>query len=124
MSDRIIGQVAEILDALDPRGLPSDTPGLPCHSYSRSSKIFSSFVLSQSLTAWLKILARDPGIEKILGTTRKISAANSKEFGKAIAPFFDSEEKKRGKTRDEETDEKHDDSGKPAVRIGRQLSLS
>ncbi|KAG8939220.1 3-oxoacyl-[acyl-carrier-protein] synthase [Tulasnella sp. 424] len=29
-----------------------------------------------------QIIARDPGIERTLGTTRKISVANSKEFGK------------------------------------------
>ncbi|KAG8960499.1 3-oxoacyl-[acyl-carrier-protein] synthase [Tulasnella sp. 425] len=45
-----------------------------------------------------QIIARDPGIERTLGTTRKISVANSKEFGKVIAPSIDSKEKERGMT--------------------------
>lgn len=61
-----------------------------------------------------QIIARDPGIERILGTTRKISAANSKEFGKAIAPFIDSKEKKRGKAHDEKS-KKNDKAEGPAL---------
>ncbi|KAG8979124.1 hypothetical protein FRC05_009334 [Tulasnella sp. 425] len=62
-----------------------------------------------------QIIARDPGIERTLGTTRKISAANSKEFGKAIAPFIDSKEKKRGKAHDEKTSKKNDKAEGPAL---------
>ncbi|KAG9018995.1 hypothetical protein FRB90_007375 [Tulasnella sp. 427] len=62
-----------------------------------------------------QIIARDPGIERILGTTRKISAANSKEFGKAIAPFIDSKEKKRGKAHDDKNSKKNDKAEGPAL---------
>ena len=50
----------------------------------------------------------------MLGTTKRITAANSRDFGKAIAPFIDSKEKKRGK-KDEKAKKKDEKAEGPAV---------
>lgn len=58
------------------------------------------------------IINRDAAVARNLGTVKKISAANSREFGKAIGEYIDSKEKKRGK----KDDEKKSKSDGPAVR--------
>ncbi|KAG9048459.1 hypothetical protein FS837_012833 [Tulasnella sp. UAMH 9824] len=59
----------------------------------------ASITSSEAGVAWSKIHAVYPQIPLdflVTLTADQISAANSKEFGKAIAPFIESEEKKRG----------------------------
>ncbi|KAG8926319.1 hypothetical protein FRC02_008968 [Tulasnella sp. 418] len=59
------------------------------------------------------IISKDPKIARMLGTTQKISCANSKAFGKEIAKYIDSKEKKRGK-KDKKDKDKKDKSEGPA----------
>ncbi|OCH93605.1 hypothetical protein OBBRIDRAFT_832536 [Obba rivulosa] len=57
-----------------------------------------------------QIISRDPRIAAILGTTKHISAANSKEFAKEIAKYIDSKEKRGEKKpkKDKEKDKSKD----------------
>jgi hypothetical protein len=43
-----------------------------------------------------QIMASDPRIDRILGTTKHVVASTSKEFGKEIAKYIDSKNQKRG----------------------------
>ena len=43
-----------------------------------------------------QIMASDARIDRILGTTKRVVANNSKEFGKEIAKYIDSKNQKRG----------------------------
>ena len=43
-----------------------------------------------------QIMASDARIDRILGTTKRVIANNSKEFGKEIAKYIDSKNQKRG----------------------------
>ncbi len=46
----------------------------------------------------------DPEIAKLLGTTKHISAPDSKTFGKEISKYIDSKDQKRGDKKDKKKD--------------------
>lgn len=64
----------------------------------------------------VQIIDRDPNIKRLLGTTKQISSANSKDFKKAIGKYIDSKEKKRGNKDDKDKKKKDKEkSDGPAV---------
>ncbi|KIK36397.1 hypothetical protein CY34DRAFT_26339 [Suillus luteus UH-Slu-Lm8-n1] len=50
-----------------------------------------------------QILARDENIAKVLGTTKQISAKNSRKFAQKIVKYIDSNDQKRGSKKDKTT---------------------
>ncbi|EMD41072.1 hypothetical protein CERSUDRAFT_63001 [Gelatoporia subvermispora B] len=79
-----------------------------------------------------QIIARDPRIAAILGTTKHISAPNSKEFGKEIAKYIDSKEKRgekkskkdKGKEKEKSKDKEPSLMDKVFKSIGKKDSSS
>ncbi|KAH8106194.1 hypothetical protein BXZ70DRAFT_422562 [Cristinia sonorae] len=62
-----------------------------------------------------QIIGLDPRIAGILGTTKRISANDSKTFAKEIGKYIDSKDQKRGdKKKDKKTKEKQKDKSKGA----------
>ncbi|KAI0773956.1 hypothetical protein C8Q74DRAFT_798482 [Fomes fomentarius] len=51
-----------------------------------------------------QIIARDPKIAKLLGTTKHISAPESRTFAKDISKYIDSKDQKRGDKKDKKKD--------------------
>ncbi|TFK83640.1 hypothetical protein K466DRAFT_528541 [Polyporus arcularius HHB13444] len=51
-----------------------------------------------------QIISRDQKIAKLLGTTKHISAPDSKTFGKEISKYIDSKDQKRGDKKDKKKD--------------------
>ncbi|KAI9063349.1 hypothetical protein FKP32DRAFT_1592405 [Trametes sanguinea] len=56
-----------------------------------------------------QILARDPKITRLLGTTKHISAPDSKTFAKEISKYIDSKDQKRGDKKDKKDKDKKKD---------------
>lgn len=72
-----------------------------------------------------QIMGADPRIDGILGTTRKVVAHNSKEFGKEIAKYIDSKDQRRGsdkgKKKDGANDKNKSSSSSSAPKAGGTL---
>ncbi|KZT72577.1 hypothetical protein DAEQUDRAFT_685625 [Daedalea quercina L-15889] len=52
-----------------------------------------------------QLIARDPNIRAILGTTKHVTANDSKAFAKEVAKYIDSKEKKHGKNNKKDKEE-------------------
>ena len=61
-----------------------------------------------------QLIDRDQRVSKALGTTKNISCANSRQFGKEIAKYIDSKEKKK-KGNGKKTEEEKRREMEPAV---------
>ncbi|KAH9943050.1 uncharacterized protein BXZ73DRAFT_40115 [Epithele typhae] len=59
-----------------------------------------------------QIIARDPKIAKLLGTTKQISSPDSKAFAKEISKYIDSKDQKRGDKKDKKKDKEKKDREK------------
>ncbi|KAI0829426.1 hypothetical protein BC628DRAFT_1501297 [Trametes gibbosa] len=59
-----------------------------------------------------QIIARDPKIAKLLGTTKHISAPGSRTFAKEISKYIDSKDQKRGDKKDKKKDKDKKDKDK------------
>ncbi|KAF7331910.1 hypothetical protein MKEN_00071300 [Mycena kentingensis (nom. inval.)] len=71
-----------------------------------------------------QIIASNAKIEKILGATKSIVAANSKKFGLEVAKYVDSKDPKRGKDKDKKNKDKDRDPNAPAFwPLIRQVSV-
>jgi len=60
-----------------------------------------------------QIIDRDQRVAKVLGTTKKISCPNSRQFAKEIGKYIDSKEKKKG-SKDKKTEEQKRKESEPA----------
>ncbi|KAL9712639.1 hypothetical protein Ac2012v2_003876 [Leucoagaricus gongylophorus] len=65
-----------------------------------------------------QIIARDHNIANILGTTKRISAKDSRTFAKEIAKYIDSKDQKRGK-KDRKENEKEKEKGPSLMAVVR-----
>ncbi|KAK7061658.1 nuclear GTPase SLIP-GC [Favolaschia claudopus] len=61
-----------------------------------------------------EIIAKDPKIERVLGNTKKIVAADSKIFSKEIGKYIDSKDQRRGKDKEGKSKDKNKDPNAPA----------
>ncbi|TDL29353.1 hypothetical protein BD410DRAFT_18164 [Rickenella mellea] len=59
-----------------------------------------------------QIIERDPRVAKLLGTTKKIIAKNSKEFAREISKYIDSKDQKRGDKKKKDKSAKDSKSNK------------
>ncbi|OSC99144.1 hypothetical protein PYCCODRAFT_1446932 [Trametes coccinea BRFM310] len=56
-----------------------------------------------------QIIARDPKISRLLGTTKHISAPDSRAFAKEVSKYIDSKDQKRGSKKDKKDKDKKKD---------------
>ncbi|KAJ3999535.1 Dynamin family-domain-containing protein [Lentinula boryana] len=63
-----------------------------------------------------QIIAHDPTIAQLLGSTKHISARNSRQFREEIAKYIDSKDQSRGKK--DKKDKKNDETLMDKVRVG------
>ncbi|KAG9038318.1 hypothetical protein FRB95_001730 [Tulasnella sp. JGI-2019a] len=106
-----------LTDLLDEDGRPRKVTDMRSEAGVAWSKVHAVYPnIPQDYLANLtadQILDRDPVIKNLLGTTKQISSANSKDFKKAIGKYIDSKEKKRGNKDDKE--KKKDKTEGPAL---------